>query len=75
MQLHTPHDATKQGLAFVHQELTDVPNLSVAENIELGLGYPKRAGVLVNQRALRRKTREVLERLEANVDPSTPVAA
>ena len=73
--LGTPHDATKHGLAFVHQELTDVPNLSVAENIELGLGYPKRMGLFVNQRALRRKTREVLGRLEVNVDPATPVAA
>ena len=70
--LHSPHDATKRGLAFVHQELTDVPNLSVAENIELGLGYPRRAGVLVNQRALRRKTREVLERLEVDIDPRRP---
>ena len=70
-----PHDATKRGLAFVHQELTDVPNLSVAENIELGLGYPKRMGVLVNQRALRRKTKEVLARLEVNFNPATPEAA
>jgi ABC-type sugar transport system ATPase subunit len=73
--LHSPHDATKRGLAFVHQELTDVPNLSVAENIELGLGYPKRMGVFVNQRALRRKTREVLARLEVNIDPATPAGA
>jgi ABC-type sugar transport system ATPase subunit len=73
--LNSPHDATKRGLAFVHQELTDVPNLSVAENIELGLGYPKRAGLFVNQRALRRKTREVLARLEVNIDPATPAGA
>jgi ABC-type sugar transport system ATPase subunit len=73
--LHSPHDATKRGLAFVHQELTDVPNLSVAENIELGLGYPKRMGVFVNQRALRRKTRDVLARLEVNIDPATPQGA
>ena len=41
VRLHGPLDATRRGLAFVHQELTDVPNLTVAENIELGLGYPK----------------------------------
>ena len=75
VQLHTPHDATKRGLAFVHQELADVPNLSVAENIELGLGYPKHAGVLVNRGALRRKTRDVLKRLKVDIDPSTPVGS
>ena len=74
VDLHSPHDATKRGLAFVHQELADVPNLSVAENIELGLGYPRRAG-LVNKRELRRKTREVLKRLDADIDPRAPVAS
>jgi ABC-type sugar transport system ATPase subunit len=73
VQLHSPHDATKLGLAFVHQELADVPNLSVAENIELGLGYPRRAGLFVNQRALRRKTREVLARLQVDIDPGAKV--
>ena len=55
----------RRGLAFVHQELTDVPNLTVAENIELGLGYPKLAGTFVQRRALRRKAAAVLERLGA----------
>jgi len=44
VRLHGPLDATRRGFAFVHQELADVPNLTVAENIELGLGYPKFAG-------------------------------
>ncbi len=63
--------ATQLGLAFVHQELADVPNLTVAENIELGLGYPKKARHLRRPaRALRRKTRDdVLERLGAGIDP------
>jgi ABC-type sugar transport system ATPase subunit len=69
VRLHGPHDATKRGLAFVHQELTDVPNLTVAENIELGLGYPKLAGTFVKRRALRRKSAAVLEQLGAHIDP------
>ena len=74
VELHTPHDATKRGLAFVHQELADVPNLSVAENIELGLGFPKRMG-LVNKRALRQKTAAVLKRLDVDIDPRAQVAS
>ena len=73
VRLHGPLDATRRGLAFVHQELADVPNLTVAENIELGLGYPKVAGAFVNRRALRRKAAEVLERLGARIDPRTQV--
>ena len=75
VKLTHPQQAAKLGLAFVHQELADVPNLSIAENIELGLGYPKRFRVFVNKRALRRKTREVLKRLRVDLDPSTPVAS
>jgi ABC-type sugar transport system ATPase subunit len=71
--LHGPHDATKFGLAFVHQELADVPNLTVAENIELGLGYPKFGGVLVNNRALRSKAQEALSRLDPRIDAGAPL--
>ena len=46
-----------------------MPNLTVAENIELGLGYPKVARTFVQRRALRRKAAEVLERLGADIDP------
>jgi len=70
----TPHDAAALGFAFVHQELADVPNLSVAENVMLGLGFPKRAG-FVSQRALRKKAAESLARLEADIDPAAPLAS
>jgi ABC-type sugar transport system ATPase subunit len=73
--LKGPHDATKYGLAFVHQELADVPNLSVAENIELGLGYPKIGGVFVNRRALRQKAKEALSWLDARIDPAAPLGS
>ena len=68
VRFHGPLDASRRGLAFVHQELTDVPNLTVAENIELGLGYPKTAGI-VRQRALRLKAAAVLDRLGADINP------
>jgi ABC-type sugar transport system ATPase subunit len=73
VEIGHPHRATEMGIAVVHQELLDVPNLSVAENVELGLGYPRSAGVLVNRRALRRRTREALELLEADISPRATV--
>ncbi|HST38873.1 MAG TPA: sugar ABC transporter ATP-binding protein [Conexibacter sp.] len=71
--LPDPHAATAHGFAFVHQELADVPNLTVAENVGLGLGYPTRGG-LVRRRELRAQARAVLARLEAEIDPATPLA-
>lgn len=73
--LGSPHDAAAQGFAFVHQELADVPNLTVAENVGLGLGYPTYPGGLVKRRALRRWAKEVLDRLEADIDPGASLAS
>ena len=75
-QIHNPHHATELGLAFVHQELADVPKLTVAENVELGLGYPKHLGVWLDRRGLRAKVREVLDRLGAEgIDPKAQVGS
>ena len=76
IEIHSPRQATDLGLSFVHQELADIPNLTVAENVELGLGYPKRLGVLLDRRRLRAKVRDVLERLGAeHINPKTLVSS
>ena len=72
VRLATPQDAIRSRLAFVHQELTDVPNLTVAENVTLGLGYPKR-GPFVSDRGIRRRAAEVLAQLGADLPLDTPV--
>lgn len=69
VHLTSPGAASALGLAFVHQELALVPNLSVAENVLLGLGFPMRGQTLVRWRALRERAAEVLARLEADIDP------
>ncbi|HEY4277419.1 MAG TPA: sugar ABC transporter ATP-binding protein [Conexibacter sp.] len=73
IDLPDPHAATARGFSFVHQELADVPNLTVAENVGLGLGYPRYPGGIVRFGALRRNAQSVLDRLEAGIDPATPL--
>jgi ABC-type sugar transport system ATPase subunit len=72
--IHSPHAAGEMGFAFAHQELTDVPNLTVAENVLLGLGYPTAGGAFVREREMRRRAGAVLDRLEAGIDPGAPLA-
>src|SRR5882757_8170559 len=72
--IHSPHAAGTLGFAFAHQELTDVPNLTVAENVLLGLGYPTTGGAFVRKREMRRRAGAVLDRLEAGIDPGAPLA-
>ena len=61
--IDSPAAARRHGLRFIHQELSVVPALSVAENIMLGRVYPRRAGVFVDWRQLNRMAREALETL------------
>ena len=56
----SPADALRLGLRFIHQELSVVPHLSVAENIFLGRDYPRRWGVMIDWDGLNRRASAVL---------------
>lgn len=71
--LHSPSAATRLGLAFVHQELTLVPAMSVAENITIGPGSTPRWGPFVKRGAARRSAVAALGRLGVDLDPGTRV--
>jgi len=60
--LERPADAVAHGIATLHQELSIVPGLSVAENIVLGHPYPTRWG-RVRWRELDRRAGAMLELL------------
>src|SRR5687768_9116274 len=55
-------DAAQNGIAFVHQELNVLDNLTVAENVFLGR-EPRRFGFLIDRRKLNSETEIHLERL------------
>ncbi|MBB3929668.1 ribose transport system ATP-binding protein [Kaistia hirudinis] len=57
----TPKDANNVGIVSVFQELSVLPDLSVADNISI-VGPPKRMG-LIDQRAQRRRAEELLARV------------
>lgn len=60
-------------MAFLHQDLGLVDGLSVAENIALGPGYPRR-GPLIGWRAVRRNAQRALDIVGSALDPGTRVA-
>ena len=67
-------DALALGIAFIHQELSLFPNLSVEENIFLD-HFPRRMDRLpfINRRALREQAKKALELIDLHVSPATPV--
>jgi len=68
----TPQWSADAHLAFVHQDLGLFDQLSVAENLFVGLPYPRRLGV-INWRRLNAEATGILERLGVAVSPDAPV--
>jgi len=67
-----PSEAQAKGIAIVYQELNLAPNLSIAENIFLGL-EPKRSTFFLDRQKLTAATLAVLGRLGLHHDPDTVV--
>jgi ribose transport system ATP-binding protein len=61
----TPHDATRLGLSFIHQELNLVPKFTVLQNLALNAEQPRRFG-LVQWRRIAARADEVLGELGAD---------
>jgi ribose transport system ATP-binding protein len=75
VQLRSVSDATRHGVAFIHQELNVLDNLDVAANVFLGR-EPTRGGPLrlVDTRRMREETRRHLARLGLEIEPDTPLS-
>ena len=66
--LPTPQAARLAGIAMVHQELQQVPELDVAQNLFLGQ-QPTRLKLFVDRKRMEERAREVLAVLDAPIDP------
>jgi len=71
---HGPHDALKNGLAMIHQELSNVRMLTVAENIFLGKEINHKVGLL-NKSKMIKETKKLFEKLSIDIDPAAPMSS
>jgi ABC-type sugar transport system, ATPase component len=67
-----PRKAQEYGVAIIHQELNLCRHLTVAENIFLGREKVGR-GLVLKNRDMNREAREILNRLNIDLDPDTTV--
>ena len=63
-------DALENGVAMVHQELNQALTRSVQDNLWLGR-YPKVGGIMVSERIMAQRTKEIFEQLGVKVNPKT----
>ena len=62
-------EALEHGVAMVHQELNQALKRNVMDNIWLGR-YPKKGGIMVDQKKIYHDTLEVFKELKIDVDPA-----
>ena len=74
VQFHSPKDAQDMGISIIHQELNLIPYLTVSQNIFLGRELRNRIGFL-NHEKMNQKTRELLHRLQLEIDPGAIVSS
>lgn len=67
ISFYSPKHAQKCGISIIYQEFNLIPELTVAENIFLGR-EPMKHGRLIDSVALKRRSRELLADLQANID-------
>lgn len=67
-------EAFAAGVRIVHQELAQCPNLTVAENLCLH-DLPRTRFFTIDRRAMERRARRLLERLEPAIDPRRPLGS
>src|SRR5215510_14120458 len=62
------HTLRRLPIAFIHQDLGLIEWMTVAENISLMLGFPRRFGT-IDWRAARKRAEHALEIVGADIDP------
>src|SRR5271155_2130337 len=68
-----PRDAQAAGIGIIHQELQLMNHLTVAQNIFIGREPKQAFGLLLDERALNARARELLAKLHLVIDPRTIV--
>lgn len=74
VRFRNPREAYNHGIRIVHQELSLIRSLSLAENIFIHKFKEGRIGAGVDRKSLEKKAQAMLEEWDINLDPSQKIA-
>lgn len=69
---NSPSRSKALGIGVIYQELNMMPSLTVAENIFFGKEIKK--GIILNQKEMLEKSRQIIKELGSSIDPSRKVS-
>ena len=70
VSINSPSDALDIGISMIHQELASIRDMTVSENIFLKR-EPKKNKIFIDRKKLKEKTRNLLKRLDLDINPNT----
>jgi ribose transport system ATP-binding protein len=73
VEVNSPVDARRFGIAVIFQEFSLVPYLDIAQNIFLGREFKSRIPGIIDRKRIYREARRVLDWIGFDIDPKTPV--
>ncbi len=71
--LHSPHEALLHGISMVHQEMSLIPSVSVAENIWIGREPEFTTFGLISEKKRLARTQALLDKYHIDIDPRSIV--
>lgn len=74
VEVLNPKAAQELGISIIHQELNLMPHLTVAQNIFIGREPRRGVKFLLDENEINEKTRQLLNKMNLNLDPKTKVA-
>ena len=75
VEIPTPRAAQQLGISIIHQDLSLMPHLTVAQNVFIGRERGGPLNLLVNDRAINGRTQQLLGLLRLKMDPRTRVSS
>lgn len=70
VKINNVNDAISNGISMIHQELTPILEMTVAENIFLGREYSKKISAILDDKKTVAETEKLLEDLDIKIDPN-----
>jgi ribose transport system ATP-binding protein/inositol transport system ATP-binding protein len=73
VKINTVDDARKYGVSFIHQEISNVPNMNIAENLFLGREFKNSLGLL-DYKKMHQEAKKALDALGLDMDTHRLIA-
>jgi inositol transport system ATP-binding protein len=70
-QFKNPRSALSSGIVMIHQELSPIPEMTIAENILIGREPVYKVFGMINRKKLRQTAKELLKQMDLSINPDT----